>query len=412
VRQEVVDYIDDEQKASGEQEDAVSNRGEPMDGVEMTTPPSKLVTSKYDSATPYVMELQRDPKSCSSIESIENVNKEIKQLNQMEEQSDLDQWLIDYHKLAHYYSQWLALDSRVRRNGGDQGALLESESVKGRVQDFLQAHHYPASWGLQDSLVFRDTDISSSGKHTAGSDEANGLFKEPQSLLHHDEASPKVWVPGLTRKLEKILGMIPVTTKDIHGKAIIRSCSFLVEKLGQENPMVLEDAHTVGPEATKGYLDRLKPDEQNDVRSAARTYSPADREGFVRIKAVAWKHGYSEKVFWPSYVWAQYGENIPDKFLNRTSLRHIWPPHVADRMIEDFFLEKNLDVPWTKKAKRSNPGPSPASDIATSSASGTTHSPGNDSERDSRLDSIERNMAMLTELLAKLVSASPTTQAV
>jgi len=347
VRQEVVSYVDDEQKADGEGDDAVSNRGEPMDGVEMTTPPSRLISAKYDSVTPYILELQRDPKSHSTIEKIEKVNADIQQLNQEEEQSNLDQWLINYEKLVSYYSVWLALEDRMRRDKGDRDALLESKRIRESLERFLQSHHYPAAWRLQDSIVFQDANVSTPGESTAASAGAKELLNKPQSQPNHDNASPTVWAPGLTDKLERILGMIPVTTKDFDGAKIIRSCSFLVEKLGQENPMVLEDAHTVGPKAAKGYLDELERDKQNDVRSAARKYSPSDRNGFVRIKAVAWKHGYSDRVFWPSYVWAEYRGDFPDKFLNRTSLRDIWPHHEADRMIENFFLDNSLAIPWT-----------------------------------------------------------------
>jgi len=197
-----------------------------------------------------------------------------------------------------------------------------------------------------------------------GDGDQDGMEPEPATPNHAKEpatstpakkakASPKLateWRPGLTEKGETIMAMAPTETTDVVGNPVMTRCLFLVEKKGEKNPIAFEDAADVGEKAARGYLEQLPKTERIDIRSKMNSYSPKDRKGFFRIKGVAAKEGDNPDRYPDCAVWVEY-EDGSYKFPNRTGCRAIWKTK-ADRMIEDFFLDNGLEIPWLKKAKR------------------------------------------------------------
>jgi hypothetical protein len=157
------------------------------------------------------------------------------------------------------------------------------------------------------------------------------------------------WRPGLTEKGERILGMAPVETKDVLGNLTISRCRFLVEKRGEKNPIVFEDAVQIGEKAAQGYLKELPKAERVDMRYKKNAYSTKDQNGFLGIYGVTPEEGENPRIFPSIGLVAKYDYGW--KAMNRSSFRDIWKSK-ADRMIEDFFLSNELDIPWMKEAKR------------------------------------------------------------
>lgn len=156
----------------------------------------------------------------------------------------------------------------------------------------------------------------------------------------------------MTMKGERILGMSPVERTDVDGNSHVLKCRFYVEKKDQRNPIACEDSGRIGQKASHAYRHDLPLSEQKDLRIDKHKYTSADQEGFRRIKAVHAKDGYSANVYPETTIWAEYENPIDDKLLKRTGLRQIWGSHEADRMIEDFYIDNTLEIPWEKRAKR------------------------------------------------------------
>jgi hypothetical protein len=114
----------------------------------------------------------------------------------------------------------------------------------------------------------------------------------------------------------------------------------------------MEDLQSCNLRKTGQVLVRRPQSEQRDLRINKKKYTTADQEGFIRIKAIHAKDGYASTCFPDTTIWAEYEEGIEDKVLKRSSFRQIWGSHTADRMIEDFCIDKDLRMPWQKKAKR------------------------------------------------------------
>jgi hypothetical protein len=143
--------------------------------------------------------------------------------------------------------------------------------------------------------------------------------------------------------------MAPVETKDVLGNLTISRCRFLVEKRGEKNPIVFEDAVQIGEKAAQGYLKELPKAERVDMRYKKNAYSTKDQKGFLGIYGVTPEEGENPRIFPSIGLVAKYDHGW--KAMNRSSFRDIWKSK-ADRMIEDFFLSNELDIPWMKEAKR------------------------------------------------------------
>ena len=156
------------------------------------------------------------------------------------------------------------------------------------------------------------------------------------------------WRPGLTGKGEKILAKAPFEVEDVSGKPTMTRCKFVVEKQGQKNRIVFEDSVNMGERATCGYLD-LPESEKVDIRSEKSAYTSRGRKGYIKIIGVTPEPSQSFRMFPPIAVAAEYDYGV--LITNRSGWRAIFKSK-ADRMIEDFLLDRGLDIPWQKLAER------------------------------------------------------------
>jgi hypothetical protein len=337
ILEEVENYTEDDSRDSAENDN--------MEGIQNSAPPSKMIVAIYQKATPFMAQLLINPKSYNAKKKLEKLNDEIRSINKGEGQVDPDRWTIDFDAISNFYAQAQPFVNRLRKNNGDEDALRETNKIKQELDKFLSDNHYLA-WTL-DEIVLETTPVNPVPPETSA---------PPTASVPAVKAAPAaplpVWRPGLTAKCERILGMSPFERTDIHDNTHILRCSFYIEKKGELNPMACEDSGKIGKKATHAYLHDIPQSEQRDLRINKKKYTTADQEGFVGIKAIHAKDGYASTCFPDTTIWAEYEEGIEDKVLKRSSFRQIWGSHTADRMIEDFYIEKDLRIPWQKKAKR------------------------------------------------------------
>ena len=375
VFEDVINYVSEDHSI----DDESSESG--MSGVEYQLPtPSKIILRWYEESTTLMHQLKQNPKSHSVKKKLDAINARIKEKNEEEGQKDPKLWFIQYKDIAAYY----------------QDAKAITASVKEDLDNFLARHHYPRSWTLE--VV----------QHQEGTPAQNTQQPQPSQNISNNQTTLPVWKPGLTGKGERILGMQPNTRTDVDDNSCLIKCTFLVEKKGQKNPMAFEDSGRIGKKASQGYRNQLPEREQRDVRTTK--YTSSDQEGFVRIKAVAAKRGTSRKIYPYCCVWAEH-EGTDDKIVNRTAFRKIWGSEEADRMIEDFYNEHKLAIPWEKRAKRperqrSSRRKRRASIVSVaSSTTGSTYSSGDSvasfisNARSERAQGIEDRMASLERLI-------------
>jgi hypothetical protein len=200
------------------------------------------------------------------------------------------------------------------------------------------------------------------GSQEPRTEQSSGRFEEPSGSSRDEskgagpqeprtEQSSTVldqWRPGLTEKCEKIFAMAPHTTHDAFGNETVLRCKYVVEKPGQRNPIVFEDIYEVGLEAANAYWD-LPEDKRVDIRTKNNSYSPNDRKGYIGIYGVTPEPSNSNVRFSNIAIVAEWNDGF--RSMNRTGWRAIWKSK-ADLMIEDFFSEQRLEIPWAKPAKR------------------------------------------------------------
>ncbi|CAI6342331.1 unnamed protein product [Periconia digitata] len=326
----------------------------------------------YQEATAHIAHLQKKPKSKTASKQLEAINNRIKEMNGIDGVEPIDQWTIDYRGLAEYYSEALPFIRKIKKNPDDVEAKQKVDEINQKLDEFIKKRKY-LDWRVHPEVVLSEeaeaakptpkkntekpAPTNEPAKPTPTNEPATPIpNKEPAAAKTNEaNASSKTaaeWRPGLTEKGERILAMAPTETEDVLGNPVMTRCSFLVEKKGQENPIAFEDAADIGEQASKGYLQDLPEAERVDIRSKKNNYSPKDRKGFVQMKGVAYKESTSANRFPVCAVWIEY-EDGSSKFVNRSGCRAIWKSK-ADRMIEDVFIDKQLEIPWEKRAKRPN----------------------------------------------------------
>lgn len=324
---------------------------------------TRKTENMYQEATRHIAHLQKRPGSQAAPQELEKINNRIKKMNEDDGVEPVDQWTIDYQGLAGYYSEALPFIRKIKKNPADDEAKHKIDEINHRLDEFIKKHKY-LDWKIYPQVVLSEQAEAEKPNLTKKQAKPNSA-KEPATPIPDKEpaaaktkkadASSKTaveWRPGLTEKGERILAMAPTETEDVLGNSVMTRCSFLVEKKGQKNPIAFEDAADIGEQASKGYLQDLPEAKRIDIRSKKNNYSPRDRKGFVQMKGVAYKEVTSANRFPVCAVWLEY-EDGSSKFVNRSGCREIWKSK-ADRMIEDVFIDKQLEIPWEKRAKRPN----------------------------------------------------------
>jgi hypothetical protein len=285
-------------------------------------------------------------------------------------------WLVDYKAISKYYQDVRPFVDRLKGDANDQEALDGARGLEKELNGYLNKYHYPGVWTFKEELLtqaaINEKTKAAKKKMKDNMDEARNRRKEERerkkaaagkgSTEQPEKSSSTVsgkeqedWRPGLTTKGEKIYGMQPYErTSKVTQEKSMDQCFFLVEKKGKQkgqNSMVFEDSERIGPKATHGYLKQLPEGERVDIRTEKYEYSTADKMGFVEIDDIAVKPGYSSRVYPAISIRVKY-EDGSYKYPNRTVFRKIWGSARADRMIEDFYNDKELTIPWEKRAKR------------------------------------------------------------
>ncbi|KAH7111874.1 hypothetical protein B0J11DRAFT_598581 [Dendryphion nanum] len=355
VYQEVLDFGDEDPDASDD------DSGSQMDGLEMESPkPTKIVLGWYEEATPLMDQLQQNPKSFSVRKKLDAINDKIKKKNEEEEQKDTSMWLLDYKAISKFYQDVGPLVGRLKGNPNDQEALDGAKGIEKELNEYLNKNHYPGAWTFKQDLLMQEAvkektveakqrmknDLEEKRKRRIEERKREKAAEKGSTGTEQPKkASSAVstdWRPGLTTKGEEIYAMQPYER---------------TSKTTGENSMVFEDAETIGPRATDGYLKQLPEGERVDIRTEKYEYSTADKMGFVEIDDIAVKPGYSSRVYPAICIRVKY-DNGMYKYPNRTVFRKIWGSARADRMIEDFYNDKGLRIPWEKRAKRPRAGES------------------------------------------------------
>jgi hypothetical protein len=368
VYQDVLDIGDEDPDAPDD------DSGSPMEGIEVqNSRPDKLILGLYEEATPFMDQLQQNPKSFSTRKKLELINGKIKKKNTDEEQENTDVWIIDYKTISEFYQQVRPLVDRVKENPSDQEAVEGAKEVEKDFNNYLDKNQYLGAWRFKQDLLMQEAVRSKTEE--AKKRMKNDLDAKTKTMMEKREkekmadnglastekpndsstAVSTVWRPGLTAKGEQIYAMQPYErTNKVTQEKCIHQCFFLIAKKGNKkgkNSMVFEDSEAIGPKATDGYLKQLPEADRVDIRTEKYTYSTADKMDFVEIDDIAVKPGYSSKVYPAICARVKY-ENGTYKYHNRTVLRMIWGSARADRMIEDFYHHNELTVPWKKRAKR------------------------------------------------------------
>jgi hypothetical protein len=344
VFDEILDFGDENATESG---DAME--------IEMETPmPPKIILEWYEKATPVMSLLQQNPKSVPVKRRLDDINNNIKEKNKEEEQNDTSIWLIDYTTISKFYQDVRPFIKRYKENPNNQEAIKGAQGLESDLNAFLDKYRYPRAWTFNDKFLMRKT-MEEKKKRKEGPTAA-GKASATEQQRESSSATSEAWRPGLTKKGEKIVGVLPKEVKnkladDEDEETTAIDGFFLVEKKGERNPMVFEDVDTIGKEAAKAYLQLPG---HRDIRTAKCQPSTADKRGFLRIKAIAVKPHYrtdTDKVYPHIAIWAEY-EGDTFKATNRTVFRTIWGHEPADRMVEDFYIDRALKIPWKKRVNR------------------------------------------------------------
>ncbi|KAH7108746.1 hypothetical protein B0J11DRAFT_602136 [Dendryphion nanum] len=371
VYQEVLDFGDENSDALDD------DSGSEMDGLEMESPkPTKIVLGWYEEATPLMDQLQQNPKSFSVRKKLDAINDKIKKKNEEEEQNDTSMWLLDYKAISKFYQEVGPFVDRLRGNPNDQEALDGAKGVEKELNEYLNKNHYPGAWTFKQDLLMQEAvkektmeakqmknDIEEKrNRRMEERKREKAAEKGATGTEQPKKSSPAIsidWRPGLTTKGEEMYAMQPYErTSKVTQQKSMDQCFFLIEKKGKTkggNSMVFEDAETIGPKATDGYLKQLPESERVDIRTEKYKHSTADKMGFVEIDDIAVKPGYSSRVYPAICIRVKYDTGMY-KYPNRTVFRKIWGSARADRMIEDFYNDKGLTIPWEKRAKRPRAG--------------------------------------------------------
>ncbi|OCK76359.1 hypothetical protein K432DRAFT_408241 [Lepidopterella palustris CBS 459.81] len=225
--------------------------------------PPPNISKMYDEATVHIAHLQKNPKSKAALRGLDDLNDQIKKINKEDGLEKIDQWVIDYKTIQGFYEEAMPFIRILKKRPSDKEATYQIVEINEKLAIFNHKNYYP-QWEMYRDIV---------------------IPKVPTRAT--PETKDTKCKPGFTEKGERILGMAPTETIDVMGKPSMTRCRFLVEKKGDLNPMVFEDAADIGEEATRGYLEELPKSERNDIRSKMNEYSPKDRKGFVKVKAVA-----------------------------------------------------------------------------------------------------------------------------
>ncbi|KAH7111073.1 hypothetical protein B0J11DRAFT_512249 [Dendryphion nanum] len=346
VYQEVLDFGDKNTDALDD------DSGSEMDGLEMESPkPTKIVLGWYEEATPLMDQLQQNPKSFSVRKKLDAINDKIKKKNEDEEQKDTSG-----SSITRQFRNFIKTSAQ---------ALDGAKRVEKELNEYLNKNHYPGAWTFKQDLLMQEavkekTEEAKQRMKNDMEEERNRRIAERNRKKAAEKGATGTEQPKKSSPAMSIDWRPGLTTNKVTQQKSMDQCFFLIEKKGKtkgENSMVFEDAETIGPKATEGYLKQLPESERVDIRTEKYEYSTADKMGFVEIDDIAVKPGYSSRVYPAICIRVKYDNGLY-KYPNRTVFRKIWGSARADRMIEDFYNDKGLTIPWEKRAKRPRAGES------------------------------------------------------
>jgi hypothetical protein len=329
--------------------DDTEEEGEPME-LDQIPPPSRVVLGWYEEATPLMDQLQQYPKSFSVKKKLNAINLKIERKNEEEEQEDKKVWSIDYDAIAKYYEDVRPFIERLKKNGNDEEATNDAKALEQKLAGYLEKNNYPRTWGFKNDILLREPTSNDPDEEV------------PNNSTEQVPSASAEWRPGLTVKGEEIYAMQPFErTSRVSGEKYMERCYFLVAKKGAkkgQKSLVFEDSEEIGQQAATAYLKELSEEDRVDVRTEEYKRSSADKSGFVEIDDIAVKEGYSSRVY-PGICIRTRHTDGKYRYPNRTVFRKIWGAGRADQMIENFYLNKSLAIPWVKRAKHSGVGNQP-----------------------------------------------------
>jgi len=339
--------------------------------------PNDAIKAIYKSATSFIQKTLADPQNqeVSQAELAQYQNK-IREQNKRDGVKDdkLSQFEIDY---LPYHSQGL-LAKRHLQNF-KKTPIVEKEreeaisfmvNAEAAIQKLNTKNGYPGSWSFTAlagggwvKSIPKDAPVTENPSGTDPTDTGDSSgppgTKKSRNWTPPSRSLVKC-VPGYTLYGERILGLRPYTrTNKATQEDIVVGCQFLVE-VDEVNPIKLMRGTEVGDEAEQAYLN-LPEDEQNIMTRTQDIYTRKDRRAFVEVLGFASGSQKSEERYPPGYALVKFAEgyffNGTEHVLSRSALRNVVGKDRADELLEEFFLERNLEPVWlceppSSKAKK------------------------------------------------------------
>jgi hypothetical protein len=321
--------------------------------LEESLPPTQFHQFLHAKATPHMDRLKKDPYNADAAFEINKLNAMIEQENEKKGTSTshgfIQHWIhTSHYKVAEDYESLIKevptictdSDPKVVKKTEQRNEKLVADQklaaailprLRPELDKFNVTKGYPRTWNF-DGPEFpalrkspENPAVATPGKQAA----ATAVTK---------------WQPGYTLDGDKILGKRPFERwNNYENKMIMTGHSFIVEKLGELNPIEVVPGHVLGNRATAGYLG-LADEDQYDIRASDKTYTRDDAANFGSIKGFS-SNPATGSSFPPGYALVVFKSGKED-ILSRTAVRKILGKADGDWEIRNFFDERGLTPTW------------------------------------------------------------------
>ncbi|TGO07225.1 hypothetical protein BTUL_0306g00020 [Botrytis tulipae] len=253
-----------------------------------------------------------------------------------------------------------------KKDHSDRSALEWIVYFSKNIQRLNKEKGFPLDWNFKS---FKDQDPSEKFRDTQDQPEEEGGPSDAEddastngSSTSQDSQSQEIkpLKPGFTPDGEKIVGKLPkIVYSGYSDSSVITGCKFFVEvhlsnrKNQSISDIELRTEADIGFEAAQSYLNDIPEEEQAEL-----LYIPQKKkgqykrqfQGITGATAQEFKTTSHER-FPPTYIRGKFkdGAVVKEYFMNRTNLRTILGPTIADQLIQKHYDQYDSTVkepPW------------------------------------------------------------------
>ncbi|KAL9132045.1 MAG: hypothetical protein Q9217_000173 [Psora testacea] len=362
-----------------------------------TLPREDFLRSIYDQAGPHLNSLMENLDGTEAKNELAKLNDSIEKRNANDSsavpESDRTKAFIDVPTFVGKFQSAKPFRDRLEKNPADAAASQEFNKINESLKAFNQEHGYPPTWIMNKPGPAQETGTSATN-------------------------NAKSWQPGLTRKLEKILGC----------REILGGHRYYVETV--VNGLATCEVRTadeIGVSASNAYL---KWDEKVIVGENARKYRKKDFESYGGIVHVACKPVHTRTL--PKDKDRKPRRPLTDVFalvkgaktwITYSDLTNMCGKGDAEADTEGYYDERGLTYPWDVPPKRvikvieQGRDDTVDSDPASGDSAGQFNTPSEDSGTQSSMDqeiaqlkeqnaNFAKQMAEMMEMMKSLKAAS------